>query len=225
MQLLKVDPAEQIAHEAKKHSQSQKVEITKSRKPFRKQDIEFMNDGLANIRSVLCVGCRDGSELIDFLDAGFFVTGIDVANESEYVQIMDAHEMDQHLNFRRYDVVYLSHALEHMHDPVKVMTNIRKLEPRGVFMVLPLIPIPTNGQPDAVPSLDHPCLFDIMNQANTDWEHANDVNSPIWQDFKPLEPYRVVQLAIRDLMPMYTSSEIIIFMQLHYDMDFFGAHI
>jgi SAM-dependent methyltransferase len=80
---------------------------------------------------VLCVGCRNASELDYFAQRGARqVTGIDLYSTDSRIQVMDMHQMT--FADHTFDLVYSTHALEHAYDPGRVAAEIvRVLRPQG----------------------------------------------------------------------------------------------
>lgn len=194
-----LNPHEVIKSEQLRHSSEKKRNITRIRKNYRKEDIEIIAKHFPNIKSVLCVGCRDDSEVKDFMKNGVGCIGIDVSNETKYIKRIDAHKLNEH--FSNVDLVYTSHSLEHMVNSSKVLCNIRKLNPKGVYVVLPL--------QEKGPSFKHVTKFELMhidNQNNSidliinqkKCMFKNPEKYPeIWNDFKELKPFKILEWKIR----------------------------
>lgn len=72
---------------------------------------------------ILCVGCRDMTEINYFRDRGAkSVVGIDLFSQHEDILIMDMHQMD--FPNGRFDVVHSSHSLEHAYDAPRAIKEI-----------------------------------------------------------------------------------------------------
>jgi SAM-dependent methyltransferase len=73
--------------------------------------------------SVLCIGCRNTSELDYFRRKGFTNTvGIDLFSEDPSVLVMDMHNMNFPDN--RFDIIFSSHSLEHSYDEQRAVSEI-----------------------------------------------------------------------------------------------------
>lgn len=94
----------------------------------------FKND---SIKSVLCIGARDDSEVEDFKEYFENCIGIDILNQTSNILKIDAHEIKNFFSEKEYDLVYASHSLEHMVDPEIVMEGIRYVSKFGCFITLP----------------------------------------------------------------------------------------
>ena len=99
--------------------------------------------------ATLCdLGCGSGEQLRLFREAGYRVIGIEpdprarvIARQSHEVLEGTAENLPANLAEMKFDVVLLSHVLEHCIDPMKVLANARQiLEPNGTL----LIEVPNN---------------------------------------------------------------------------------
>ena len=170
MKKSKVNPYQHTKSQIAKHSRPEIVQRTVNKAKRRANNIEIINN--LNLASILCIGARHDSEVQSFIDAGYYCIGIDIATKTNLILRVDAHEIDTHS--MSFDLVYASHSLEHMHDPVKVLKNIRKIARVGLLAILPVTS-------DLKPG--HPVIFDIM--ANPPDIYTGD------PDFKVLEPYEI----------------------------------
>ena len=171
MKKSKVNPYQHTKSQISKHSRPEIVQRTVNKAKNRAKNIEIINN-LNYINSILCIGARHNSEIQSFILSGYYCIGIDIATKTNLILRVDAHEIDTHS--MSFDLVYASHSLEHMHDPVKVLKNIRKIARVGLFAILPITSILKSG---------HPVIFDIM--ANPPDVYTGD------PDFKVLEPYEI----------------------------------
>lgn len=148
----------------------------------------FKND---SIKSVLCIGARDDSEVIDFKNNFKNAVGIDILNETENILKINAHEIKENFSKNEYDFVYASHSLEHMVDPEVVLAGIRYVSKYGCFITLP-----------AFNELykSHCSLFDIsefiFHHEITSTQDVFDSitkkeNSYLFDDFLNLEKYSI----------------------------------
>jgi len=94
-------------------------------------------------RTLCDLGCGDGSHLSGFGKAGFRVVGVepDPAARKAAEQLADvfdgtAENLPAEIANRRFDVVLLSHVLEHCIDPLKAIANIKSiLAPNGMIVI------------------------------------------------------------------------------------------
>ena len=152
--------------ESIKHSAKAKKDHTKGKEKIRERHIGLIKKN-PNIKKILCIGARDDSEVLSFINAGFDAIGIDVVQPSQYIIQLDAHKMEYKEN--HFDFVYSAHTFEHFYDPVLVMKKVRKISKYGVFIVLPIARNPRGADPTN---------FDIMH--NTPEEYTipdNDFDS------------------------------------------------
>ena len=188
MRRFKVDAKEQIAAEVEKHSTKEKRETTasKHKHKIRANQIRMLQKHMPGINSILCIGCRHDSEVAQFHKASKRAVGIDIANETELIRKIDAHELDQHFKPNTFDLVYAAHSLEHMHTPEKVLANIRRVAKKGVFIALPL---PHKSGEAVIPSVNHPAIYDVMI---TDIKPENFNRHPeLLKDFEALAPFKL----------------------------------
>lgn len=108
----------------------------------------FDVDALAGILpvggTVLDLGCGDGEKLEEFRERGFAVVGVDpdpasrnfVAGKGLNVLAGTAEEPPVELEGRQFDLVIMSHALEHCTNPDRALTSLRKLmAPTGLAYI------------------------------------------------------------------------------------------
>ena len=169
MKKLKVNPYQHTKSQIAKHSRPEIAQKTVNRN--RTNSLKIINN-LQAVNSILCIGARHDSEVQDFIDAGYDCLGIDIATETDLILNIDAHDMS---SLPRFDLVYASHSLKHMHDPIKVLKNIRKIARVGLLAILPI----TTSQL----KYGQPVIFDMM--VNPPDVYTGD------PDFKVLEPYEI----------------------------------
>lgn len=178
-----VDPDEQIQAEVAHHSQEEKRQTTAKKTPKRREHMQIIKKYLPNAKKMLCVGCRDDSEVQDFINFGYKAIGIDLANNTNLIKRLDAHKIQEKFEQNQFDVVYTSHSLEHMYDVDTVMRAIRHTTKKGVYIILPEGG-ERKGSDPATPSVNHPSIFDIMNaKCNTVQDVLNNPN--LLNDFAP----------------------------------------
>ena len=184
MKKFEVDPKEQIEMEVKHHSQPEKRATTAKKTHKRKEHMQVIKKYLPNAKKMLCIGCRDDSEVRDFINFGYKATGIDLSNNTKLIKQMDAHEIKDKFSEKQFDIVYSSHSLEHMYDADKVMAAIRHTTKKGIYIILPEGG-ERKGSDPATPSVNHPSIFDIMNAK---CNNVKDVlaRPELLNDFKPL---------------------------------------
>lgn len=192
MNIRKCKPDKQVFQQRKEHSRNHKRKLTVGRSERRLEQIEIIKHYMPSCSNVLCVGFRDYSEMLDFKNKGMEVTGIDVSVDNKlkkHVIQMDAHNISEHFQEKQFDLVYASHCMEHMYDPVKVMQGIRKVS-RGLFMTLPVYDKIIN------PDDNHPCIYDIMAAGALTCEELYS-RPHLLDDFAVLAPFDLVSCAFR----------------------------
>lgn len=105
--------------------------------------------GPSNNRTLFDIGCGDGNKLKQFAEAGFRVTGAEPdplarRRASQFAQVFDgtAETLPHEIASRRFDVVLLSHVLEHCIDIRASIANIRSIvAPNGTV----IIEVPNNA--------------------------------------------------------------------------------
>ena len=122
--------------------------------------------------SVLCVGCRTGSELDAFERLGFgTVKGIDLYSlDPERIELMDMHRMRYPDN--SFDVVYSADSLEHSYDLERALGEIiRVAKPAALLCVLTPMDFDVNARhPSDIKSLDN--LYRLLGPAFYRAHHA-----------------------------------------------------
>lgn len=127
---------------------------------------------------VLCVGCRHFSEIQDFIDAGFDTEGIDILSDpSGRIIHRDMHEIKDVYTKGSFDIVYMSHSLEHSRDPKKVLEGVFHVAPKfGAYVVLPV-----QDEPDE----KDPTVFNFMSSkthSNGDGWFEEDVMDELFNN-------------------------------------------
>lgn len=152
---------------------------TAQRELRRIEDIIHIKHNFPYATSILCIGARDDSEVMTFINKGFEARGIDVCTETSLITRKDVSDLDPDID-GKYDIVYCSHVLEHLSDPVESMLAIRRVAKQGVFIILPIV--------DRAPDIEHPTVYEIMKYTPV----TNYKNQPsAWDDFAPFQPYLV----------------------------------
>ena len=174
---------EHVKQEAEKHSNDQKRNHTKTKiKSKYLKDIsrKIVFEYFKNSKNVLCIGCRDESELSLFETHNLKAMGIDPALSTKKIKQAPAEKILDFFYANEFDFIYACHSLEHVVMPEKVLTNIRSVSKRGCYIILPVIERDT-------PKKGHPVLYDICKQS----KHAKkeELLNSIKADFKIFEPY------------------------------------
>lgn len=165
MKRYNINKEDKLKVEVEEHSTKEKRDTTGRKTKLRQQHINLIRKIFPKAKNILCMGCRDDSEVLDFINAGFNAVGVDIANESKYIKCMDMHELTRHFSVNEFDIVYASHVLEHSYDPELALKNIRSVAKIGTFILLPLggrLAGPLKVDPGQ-PSETHPAIFDLMN--------------------------------------------------------------
>ena len=140
-----------IAGQAKKHNLAIKRNVTKDHN--RTEEIDLIRKYLGNVGSILCLGCRDDSEVLSFIDAGFQAKGVDICQNSSLITETTIETIDKHFATNEFDFMYSRKTLEHVLKPELCLKNIRRISRRGCYLILP-------EKPDC--TRNHTTVFDIM---------------------------------------------------------------
>lgn len=139
---------------SQKRNETMMERTEKNWRGARLQDINNTKVLFPDAKSVVCVGCRHHSEIVDFESSGLSAEGFDLFASSEKVKVLDMHDMGDEYKENQFDVIYSSHSLEHCLDPKKVLTAFAKVSKIGCYVVLP--------QGKEADSHDS-CCFDFMS--------------------------------------------------------------
>ena len=93
---------------------------------------------------LLDIGCGDGAFLSIMRDAGWQVMGIEpdpvaakVAQENRGVSVLGSSLADAKIEDESIDVITLSHVIEHVHDPVALLAECRRvMRPQGKVVII-----------------------------------------------------------------------------------------
>jgi SAM-dependent methyltransferase len=97
-----------------------------------------------NDLSILEIGCGNGKNLSKFLENGFSVFGVEPDPAARAVAIKavvnvfagTAEELPENIKSRKYDVILMSHVLEHCQDINAAVSNVNEfLKPGGICIV------------------------------------------------------------------------------------------
>ena len=84
---------------------------------------------------VLCIGCRNRSELEYFKSKGKLeVVGIDLFSTGSDILVMDMHKMD--FADDSFDLIFSSHCLEHSYDFKRVVKEIVRVARPGAWVAV-----------------------------------------------------------------------------------------
>lgn len=151
---------------------------TMGRELRRIEDIVHIERWFPQATKVLCIGARDDSEVQTFINHGWDAKGIDICTQTDLITKMDVASLNE--DFGVFDVVYCSHVLEHVIDPIKTMKAIRSVTIDGIFIILPIV--------DRPPDIEHPTVYEIMRH-NPETRFNNFPQA--WEDFAPFNPCSV----------------------------------
>ena len=152
---------------------------TMKRELRRIEDIYHIKNFFPFSTSILCIGARDDSEVKTFINSGFKAKGIDICTQTDLIMKLDVEELSPAFT-GYFDVVYCSHVLEHVPNPIVAMKAIRSVAKHGVFIILPIV--------DRPPDIEHPTVFEIMRKNPvTNYKNYPDA----WNDFSAFQPYVV----------------------------------
>jgi len=157
---------------------------TKQRENYRQQDILEIKK-LGQFTSLICLGARDDSEVLSFINNGFESRGLDIAVESTLIHKRDLLTLE---NYDMFDVCFCSHVLEHVYDPEKAFKVLRSITKSLIWIILPIC---EKGK--IQPTIKHPTIYEIMKKVRgNEIFLEKEKNIKIWKDFNCLEPYEIV---------------------------------
>lgn len=111
--------------------------------------------------SVLCIGVRNTHEIDAFRARGYSaVSGIDLIAVRQDIKIMDMHSMSFAEN--SFDIVYMSHVLEHAYDPAKVAGQVLRIIRDGGIVAIEVPIRYTTGGADRIDFQDAATLIRLF---------------------------------------------------------------
>lgn len=153
-----------------RHCRSKERTRSKHRREARNNDIAVIKKSYPDAASVLCLGSRDPEEPRTFVKAGFKSLGIDVVESGvEIIKVMDMHDIAKEWSEDDWDVIYMSHSLEHSDNPKQLLGDVLTIAKFGAYIILPV-----KHEPD----VKDPVVFDFMANdrcAIEDIKHDLDV--------------------------------------------------
>ncbi|MDI6784523.1 MAG: class I SAM-dependent methyltransferase [bacterium] len=97
---------------------------------------------IAKDKTMLDIGCGDGSLLFDFRLRGWLTKGVEISKPAlQYMHLWDLYAdlgtvENQHYDNESFLMVSMSHVIEHLSDPKHTLTEIaRILKPQGYLLV------------------------------------------------------------------------------------------
>jgi len=176
---------EVLKYQSDLNSDNNRKMATYSRELRRIEDIVHLKNITPNSKTVLCAGARDDSEVQTFINKGYDAIGIDVCIETELIKKLDISELTP--EFGSFDIIYCSHVLEHVMDPIKTMKAIKSVCNDTIFIILPII--------DRPPDIEHPTVYEIMKyEPETNFKDYPQA----WDDFVTLTPSRITYNCYRN---------------------------
>jgi SAM-dependent methyltransferase len=122
--------------------------------------------------SVLCIGCRNRTEIDYFKAHGFSeVIGIDLLSEYPDIHVMDMHAMSFPDNC--FDIIYSAHSLEHSYDVQQVIREIIRVARPGATII---IEVPVKYVTSNVD------LIDFENEQGLHTMFKNHINQILWSE-------------------------------------------
>jgi SAM-dependent methyltransferase len=100
----------------------------------------FIRPHLTPSMKILDYGCASGGRMAPFLDAGYDVSGFDL--DEDFVAYAESRGVRRYVKAEKYDLIFLSHVVEHINDPVATLQDIaaRNLAEGGfIYITVPLI--------------------------------------------------------------------------------------
>lgn len=95
------------------------------------------------IKTILCVGCRDVSELTFFREKGYIVEGIDLLKNQPYITC-DMSHMGETLKDKKYDAVISIESLEHCLDLKGFISGLNQVCSKYFICYTPILDRPSN---------------------------------------------------------------------------------
>ena len=142
--------------------------------------------GTVEGKSILEIGSADGTFLSLFKKNGCNIKGLELndymikkAREKHNIVLEKTHILDIEPDKKSFDVIALSHALEHMPDPVRILTHCKKLlKPGGfIFIELPYSPHPGETTSEQLSEyLDTTHLFNFRRDSITNLIKKSGLN-------------------------------------------------
>ncbi|MEO8231389.1 MAG: class I SAM-dependent methyltransferase [Ignavibacteriota bacterium] len=111
--------------------------------PLRKSATDFKVMFLENMKgNILDIGCGNGDFLLFMKSKGWDVTGIDsdlkaVAQaQSKGLNVINGYMLDQKFEDNKFNAIVLSHLIEHLYDPYKILTECKRILKRNGKLVI-----------------------------------------------------------------------------------------
>lgn len=185
MKISNIEKSNVIEYQINLNDDINRKNMTINRELRRIEDISHLKYISPDSKTVLCIGARDDSEVLTFINSGYDAIGIDICTETNLITKLDMAELTP--AFGMFDIVYCSHVLEHIIDPHITLSAIRSIAKKCIFVILPIVNRP--------PDIEHPTVYEIMKHTPS----TNFKNYPqAWEDFGYFRPCDIVYNCYRN---------------------------
>ncbi len=101
---------------------------------------DFINNEISDYKSVLDIGCGKGKKIFDFNNIGKNTSGIELSEK--YIEIHKLFDLDTSYGFikdinQKYDLIILSHVLEHLTNLKTVVEQLSEITNKYIFIEIP----------------------------------------------------------------------------------------
>ena len=101
---------------------------------------DFINDEISKYKTVLDIGCGKGKKIIDFNNIGKKTSGIELSRI--FIEIHKIFDLDTSYGFikdvnQKYDLIILSHVLEHLTNLKTVIEQLSAITNKYIFIEIP----------------------------------------------------------------------------------------
>ena len=179
MNKLHIDKSDVLEYQIGLNDDPNRRASTARRELRRIEDIVHIKHVCPDGTRVLCIGARDNSEVQSFIDAGYYVSAIDVCTETDLIMRRDMAELNP-IDNGTFDIIYCSHVLEHVVDARETLKAIRSVARDIVFIILPIV--------DRAPDIEHPTVYEVMKYKP---ESKFKDYPQAFEDFNILKPFVV----------------------------------
>ena len=134
------DLYQKLFNQVKKHIPAEK-KIPNYNKYYNSLYFDFINYNIKDYENVLDIGCGNGTKLIDFKNIGKKVTGVDLSSICHRIHtefgINSIEGSIDDLENKKYDLVILSHVLEHLTSLEKITKKLSNLTNKYLYIEVP----------------------------------------------------------------------------------------
>lgn len=150
----------------------EKINVPISKLKMANRQFDFIEGLNIEYNNILEIGSSMGTLLNEFKNHGYDVYGVEPsANNCKYAEMKYDIQMFQGTfeeymkksGVERFDLILLSHVLEHINDPLSFIDGVRNINNRYLLIEVPTMNVPLVGEPFGIFFFEHINYFGVQS--------------------------------------------------------------